>query len=692
MAILHRVRSQLASHGPFLLILAAFTVFRLLAAVTLRPGGFLAGHGPDQYYHFDIGRLAGSGYIAFFDYWMEYPPLMPWLAALAYRASLHFPPVGDPIFWFNLCFRLAFLPFTAATLCLVYASVDRISGREEALRVAGLWALLFAPLFTYLSWFEPLVLFFLVLALYGLLSERPWLAGVSAGLGFMAKVFPIAMAPVGLFSFRKTRERMLVVGSVVLGAALVVLPPLIAAPRYVLAGFQALRTVSSWESVWGLLEGYWSYGVVAPLESRIDPATAVYAVHPARLPWLPITLAFVAVYAVAITRRIDWTDRRRVAQFATFSLTLLILYNKGYSPQWAAYLGTLALVALPPARGLTYALLLDGFLVAEWPIAFVALDGQKEFLTAVILVRTGVILLLGLDCLSRTYEAPTWRWLQKAALPTTLVVTTVGMLATSGPTWRAFAATRLRQEPLASLIQTLRESQQSKDAVVIVQPQLLERLRPYLPAADIYLFPNVGGVAWARHVEWLPTVLQSHDRAWLLYDNSDEARRALFAELESWFHANGAPRLETWYGEVWAAHYVLTPFPTERALDARYTDTLRLVAATPPDAPLLPGSAFVLRLRWEASAPLPADFAVFAQLLSPEGRLVAQSDVWPRPPTSQWLAGQVTTSHGLILPADLPPGRYALCVGLYDAGGSRLRLPGGADAVTIADVAVAGQG
>ncbi|MCL6432437.1 MAG: glycosyltransferase 87 family protein [Anaerolineae bacterium] len=692
MAILRRVRSRLSGHRPFLLILAAFTVFRILAAITLRPGGFLAGHGPDQYYYFDIGRLAGSGYIAFFDFWMEYPPLMPWLAALAYRVSLHFPPVGDPIFWFNLCFRLALLPFTTATLCLVYVCVDRIGGRDEAVRVAGLWALLFAPLFTYLSWFEPLALFFLALALYGLLSERPWLAGVSAGLGFMAKVFPIAMVPVGLFSFRRMRERTLLVGSTLLGATLVALPPLLAAPTYVLAGFEALTARSSWQSVWSLLEGYWSYGVVAPLESRIDPAAAAYAVHPARLPWLPVTLAFAAVYAVAITRRIDWTDRRRVAQFAAFSLTLLILYNKGYSPQWAVYLGTLALIALRPTRGLTYALLLDSFLVAEWPIAFVALDGQKEFLTAIILVRTSVILLLGLDCLSRTLGAPAWRWVRKATLPTALAVTMVGMLVSLGPTWRAFSATRLRQEPLAPLIQTLRENQQRKEAVVIVQPELLERLRPYLPAADIYLFPNIGGVAWAKPGEWLPTVLQSHDRVWLLYDNADEIRRALFADLESWFGSNAALCLETWYGDVRAAHYVLAPFPSECALDARYTDALRLVAATPPDAPLRPGSAFALRLRWDVAGPLPADYAVFAQLLSPEGKLVAQSDVWPRPPTSQWAAGQVTTSHGLILPADLAPGRYTLCIGLYDASGSRLCLPDGSDAVVIGNVAVTPKG
>ena len=542
MVIVHRVRGWLSNHRAFLLLLAAFTMFRLLAAIALRPGGFLAEHGPDQYYHFDVGRLAGSGHIAYFHFWMEYPPLMPWLAALAYRISLHFPPVGDQIFWFNLFFRLAFLPLTMATLCLVYASVDRLAGRDHALHVAGFWALLFAPFFTFLSWFEPLVLFFFVLALYGLLTDRPWMAGLAAGLGFMAKVFPIVHVPVGVFSLRRHRQRAFLAAGTFVGAGLVALPPILVAPRYAVAGFQALRSVSSWESIWALLEGYWSYGVVAPLASRIDAAAAVFSVHPASLPWIPITLAFAVAYGLAITRRIDWADRRRVAQFSLFSLTLLILYNKGYSPQWAAYLGTLALIALPLSRGLGYALLLDCLLVAEWPIAFVALDGQRGFLVAVIVVRTTLIVLLGLEALARVYDAPVWRFLRRAAFPAALAVFVSGAVATAAPTWRAFTDARLQQEPLAPLIRSLREDRSSRDAIVILQPELLERLRPHLPAAAIYLFPSTGGVAWAHAGQWLPAVLGPHDRAWLLYDKSDESDQALFARLEDWFDFGGKPK------------------------------------------------------------------------------------------------------------------------------------------------------
>lgn len=80
---------------------------------------------------------------------MEYPPLMPWLATLAYRLSLLVPVWDAGIFWFNLFFRFLLLPFDAATLVLIYAIVGQFDDRERALQVAGLWALLFAPFITH---------------------------------------------------------------------------------------------------------------------------------------------------------------------------------------------------------------------------------------------------------------------------------------------------------------------------------------------------------------------------------------------------------------------------------------------------------------------------------------------------------------------------------------------------------------
>jgi uncharacterized membrane protein len=267
-------QSVRASHRRFGLLLIAFIVFRGLSIVLLRPGGFVTDTGPDHNFYFEFARWAGGQKFALFDFWMEYPPLMPWLAGLAYRLSLALPPWTYAIFGFNLIFRLSLLPFEAGALILVYAIARRLGDAERALWLAALWTLLFAPFFAFLAWFDGMAVFFLLLALYGLLEERPILAGAAIGLGFVVKIFPVVLAPMGLFILRAPRQRLRYVGSAALVVLAVLLPPLLVSSGYVIAMFQAFFSRSSWETVWALLEGYTSYGAVALLNTHLDASAA----------------------------------------------------------------------------------------------------------------------------------------------------------------------------------------------------------------------------------------------------------------------------------------------------------------------------------------------------------------------------------------------------------------------------------
>ena len=86
------------------------------------------------------------------------------------------------------------------------------------------------------------------------------------------------------------------------------------------------------------------------------------------------------------------------------------------------------------------------------------------------------------------------------------------------------------------------------------------------------------------------------------------------------------------------------------------------------------GQQLALQLSWEPRAAPPADYALFAHLIGPDGRRYAQADL-PYP-TSQWRPGRyVTTELPLAIPAEAPPGAYRLVIGIYDpAGGQRLPL------------------
>jgi 4-amino-4-deoxy-L-arabinose transferase-like glycosyltransferase len=90
--------------------------------------------------------------------------------------------------------------------------------------------------------------------------------------------------------------------------------------------------------------------------------------------------------------------------------------------------------------------------------------------------------------------------------------------------------------------------------------------------------------------------------------------------------------------------------------------------------PLRRGATTTLRLAWQAQAPLPTDYWLFAHLLNAAGERVAQVDV-PLP-TSEWEPPRTYLSElPLTLPADAPPGSYRLLLGLYDpASGERLPL------------------
>jgi 4-amino-4-deoxy-L-arabinose transferase-like glycosyltransferase len=82
-----------------------------------------------------------------------------------------------------------------------------------------------------------------------------------------------------------------------------------------------------------------------------------------------------------------------------------------------------------------------------------------------------------------------------------------------------------------------------------------------------------------------------------------------------------------------------------------------------------PGGTVQLTLYWRASVEMDTDYTVFTHLLGQDGRIVAQKDNRPAKgsyPTTLWLPGEIITDpYDISLPADLPPGDYAVEIGFY---------------------------
>jgi hypothetical protein len=134
------LRSLLSNHSPFLALLALFLVFRLLTLLLLRPGGYIR-----DWSDFDtfLGIAATSDYglYPFLHYWLEWPPLVPWLAVGAYQLSLLCPPWTDQRLWFTLILGSVFLLFEAGNFVLLYRIARRLGGEERPAIPQGGFAL-----------------------------------------------------------------------------------------------------------------------------------------------------------------------------------------------------------------------------------------------------------------------------------------------------------------------------------------------------------------------------------------------------------------------------------------------------------------------------------------------------------------------------------------------------------------------
>jgi hypothetical protein len=88
-----------------------------------------------------------------------------------------------------------------------------------------------------------------------------------------------------------------------------------------------------------------------------------------------------------------------------------------------------------------------------------------------------------------------------------------------------------------------------------------------------------------------------------------------------------------------------------------------------------PGATIEVALLWHARSRQDRDWWTFVHLVDASRRIVAEDNREPRDgayPMSQWVAGDwVEARYTLAIPADLPPGSYALWVGLWDPATGR---------------------
>lgn len=436
-----------------------------MAVLLVKPGGYIV-----TVSDFDIYRLmvsyASQGFYPSVDYWMEYPPLFPWILVGIYRLSLLLPHWGDPGFWFNILLATFLLLPEAANLILIYLIGRRLYGQEIGTRIAWIYSLLFVPLLVMLGRFDVLGLTFLLLALYLTLIRHPLASGAIAGLGFLVKLWSVIVVPVAFWREPDWRRRELLIVVTLLTIIILALPFALLNPELFASSWTINLKRSSWETIWALLEGYTGYGMPGGA-NRFDPAQAGASQHPSTLPWLLISACFGLLYLWFWTRPIDWHDDRRAVAFTGLTMNLVLLYLKGYSPQFLVWLLPFIILLLPGLRGIAYALLLSAVNIVESPLYFTVLPDQSWLLVGAVLVRTGLIILLAVEygriALSRPIPA---RWSRRLFLCAAAVAAIAG-LAVVPVAYDAYYQNRLAVNPHRAMIELLRDEAQPGARVVI---------------------------------------------------------------------------------------------------------------------------------------------------------------------------------------------------------------------------------
>lgn len=691
-----RARTAFEEHHDFFLLALLFASFRFLTLLLFEPGGFILDWSGYYVPGANFVELSDWGYYPVVHYWMEYPPLFPWLSVLIYRVSMLLPPWRDPELWYNLLLGATFLLFEIGNFCLVYAIALKLRGQRGAVRCAWLYAGLFFPLMTLLFWFENFALFFLLLGVYAVIARRPVWGGVAAGLGFLVKFVPAFIAPVALRVFPRIGQK----ATYVLVAACLVLlfglPFLVANPTFFLTPFLHLGSLGPWETIWALLDGQYSGGDTTPLEIRFDPTNITVSFHESHFPYWIVAVAFVVIYLLLYTRHIEWQDNLKAVAFCGLSINLFLLFSKGYSPQWIVNLLAFIVLLLPDLRGVAYSILLMAANVLEFPVGTVLLEAHPWLFALAVVFRTALMVLVAVEFGLIVFPAPRVKRAVGLALSSLALLAVLGSLPIAVLTLRDYSAERYAASPYRETIDFL--NAQPAGGVICTDRGLYHQLYSFLVSTKgMYLLEANDNLPLA-----LERLAERHPRLYVLDTGSEDDQRSN-PPVEDWLNRSTFPVSVEWLGNARLTTYsTLGPPLDERPLQASFEDGIELTACAFDPGPLAPGDVLHVSLSWRSLHTRESDYTVFVHLTDEGERVWTQHDSQPvggSRPTSSWQTGEeITDHHGLALPLDIPSGEYDLALGLYEATTGQRLLVSTAEQdaptgrVVVGPVAIGAQG
>jgi hypothetical protein len=510
--MLARARQAYDDHQDFVLLLVLFVAFRLMVLLLCRPGGFIADYSDYNTSYLPFARWSDQGFYPFVHYWLEWPPLFSWLVVVVYRLSILIPPWADPRLWYNTLLGLSQLPFEVGNFVVIYLVSLQLHEKARALRSALIYACLFAPVYVWSGWNDSLPLFFLLLGLYLLVRGRGATAGILAGIGFWVKVTPLLLVPVGLRVLAGVRRKVSFLFATCTALLLIALPFLWINAGLLWAFCANMLGRSSWETVWALLDGYYSYGVVSADRFTVP---ADFSTHPSSLPWPLINIVFGVIGLLVYARRLDYENKHKIVALTGLTVNLFMLWSKGYSPQFIVQLIPFAVLLLPNLRGVAYIILLDVINFLEATVYFIIVPQEQWLFAVAVLSRTLLILALTAEYGLTLFDARSPRMIQahRRAVAGLFVFLAVAGGVLIYPLGKAYYSSRYAQEQYRPVMERLQaEARPGASALILTDQTLYQRFYPFLRGhMTLHLSPDE---------DRLSTVLTSDDELWLFEEQS----------------------------------------------------------------------------------------------------------------------------------------------------------------------------
>lgn len=265
-----------------------------------------------------------------------------------------------------------------------------------------------------------------------------------------------------------------------------------------------------------------------------------------------------------------------------------------------------------------------------------------------------------------TIYAPRFRY-----IPPTLCLLTLISL-NSYALWQHYYNPAYAKDDWRAVIRTIENFSLPGDAIVLTGDGG-ERLFDYyyhgqLPIYLDFLTP-VPPENKAREI--MAHIAATHRRVWYTPYGVD-----IDATLENWLAQQAYPAWHSWLGRKRLALYAGSGASTARLekVNTVFADSqghgLTLLSVALATESTAAGDLLPLTLTWRTATQLERDYQLSLRLINERGDTFTQSD-WPPLAavggTSTWLPNQpITDRRSLWLPADLPPGQYALQVVVYN--------------------------